>query len=168
MRFDRLLDILCTGDGSLPDINFDFGEAPVVAQAYALIQSRATWIGPEGAYYWSNSANLECPIRFGDNPALAVLYGDADGFHVVFGGLTSASSAPIPDLGVFVAGVGFIALDYRMGPEWNEGAILGLFELMRDLRALSAAVVISHDGNIYESDDGTLLTEFEHWLHASR
>jgi hypothetical protein len=95
------------------------------------------------------------------------LDGDAEVFHVVFGGLRSTSGASIPDLGVFVLDVGFIALDYRMGPEWDGPAIAGLFELMRDLKALSDVVTISHKGNIFESDDGILLTEFENWLAAS-
>lgn len=42
MIFEKVRGILCIDDGSLPDINFDFGQARVVDDAYALVQSRAT------------------------------------------------------------------------------------------------------------------------------
>lgn len=164
MSFDKVREVLHLNDGSLPDINFDFGQEHVVGDAYALIQGRATHLASEHAYYWSKSRSAESPIRFSENPALAFLDGDAEGFHVVFSGLRSTAGARIPDLGVFVLDVGFIALDYRMGLEWDEPAIVGLFEVMRDLKALSETVKISHVGNIFESDEGILLTEFKNWL----
>lgn len=166
MNFDKVREILHTNDGSLPDINFDYGEERLVGAAYALIQGRATHLASEHACYWSKGKSEESPIRFSENPALVVLGGDAEGFHVVFGGLRSTAGAPIPDLGVFVLDVGFIALDYRMGPAWDEPAIVGLFEVMRDLKSLSDAIKISHVGNIFESDEGILLTEFKKWLDA--
>jgi hypothetical protein len=167
MKFDKVSEILCRNDGSLPDIDFDFGVERMVGDAYALIQDRAGHLACEHAYYWSKSKEEECPIIFGDNPALAVLAGDAHGFHVVFGGLTSHAGAAIPDLGVFVLDSAHIALDYRMGPEWDGPAILGLFEVMRDLRALSDTVAVSHTGNIFESEEGILLTEFKKWADAT-
>jgi hypothetical protein len=41
----------------------------------------------------------------------------------------------IPDLGVFVY-PNELALDYRMGPEWDEPRVRVLFELLRQLAAL--------------------------------
>ena len=164
MNFDKVRDILCLDDGSLPDINFDFGQARVVGDAYALLQVRAASLASEHAYYWSVSKKAESPIRFGENPAQAFLGGEAEGFHVVFSGLRSTTGAPIPDLGVSVLDVGFIALDYRMGLEWDAPAILGLFEVMRDLSGLAKDLHISHTGNVFESDEGVLITEFKNWL----
>lgn len=168
MSLDQLRGILQKDDGSLPDINFDFGEERVASNAYALIQSRATHLVSVGAFYWSRNSAAEIPIRFGENPASVFLKGDAEAFHVVFGGLRSSAGAPIPELGVFVLDVGFIALDYRMGPGWNEAAILGLFEIMRDLQASSHSVTISHDGNIFETNEGVLLSEFKNWLASDK
>ena len=159
LNIGKIRRIFGTNDGSLPDINFDFGQARVVGQAYALLQARATRLVSEHAFYWSRNRGEETRIHFGENPALAFLDGDAEGFHVVFGGMQATSGAPIPDLGAFVLDAGFIALDYRMGPGWDEPAIVGLFELMRDMKALSNDVTISHTGNIFESDEGILLTE---------
>lgn len=165
MNFDKVREILHTNDGSLPDINFDFGQKPVAGDAYALIQRRATHLATANPYYWSKNRSEESPIRFGENPAIAFLEGDAEVFHVIFGGLRSKGGAPVPDLGFFVLSPGFIALDYRMGPEWDAPAIIGLFEIMRDLKSLSDVVHISHKGNIFESDEGILLTEFKYWLY---
>jgi hypothetical protein len=166
MSFETVRQILCIGDGALPDINFDFGQKPVVGDAYAIIQDRATHLASKSAYYWSRSRSEERAISFGDNPALTVLAGEADPFHVVFGGLTSASGAPIPDLGVFVLDDDFIALDYRMGPHWDEPAILGLFEIMQDLKALAECTTISHAGNIFETDEEILLSAFHTWSNC--
>ena len=165
MNFDKVREILHANDGSLPDINFDFGQERVAGDAYALIQRRATHLATENPYYWSKNKNEEAPIRFGENPAIALLEGDAEGFHVIFGGLRSNDGAPVPDLGFFVLDPGIIALDYRMGPEWDDPAIIGLFEIMLDLKSLSDVVHISHKGNVFESDDGILLTEFKNWLY---
>ena len=38
-------------DGSLPDINLDFGDKPVAADVYALIQARATHLVSTKSYY---------------------------------------------------------------------------------------------------------------------
>lgn len=165
MNFDKVREILHTNDGSLPDINFDFGQKPVAGDAYAMIQRRATHLAMENPYYWSKNRREESPIRFGDNPAIAFLEGDAEVFHVIFGGLRSNGGAPVPDLGFFVLDQSFIALDYRMGPEWDAPAIIGLFEIMRDLKSLSDVVHISHNGNVFESEEGILLTEFKNWLY---
>jgi hypothetical protein len=163
MIFEKVREILCIDDGSLPDINFDFGMERLVSDAYALIQGRATHLASDDAHYWSRSRNEASAIGFGENPALAVLDGEADPFHVVFSGLRSAGGASIPDLGVFVLEDTFIALDYRMGPQWDGPGILGLFEIMQDLAALSDSVIISHTGNIFESDEGILISEFKTW-----
>lgn len=166
MSYKTVRQILCVDDGSLPDINVDFGDQLMVGDAYALIQGRATHLVSECAYYWSRSKSEECAISFGENPALALLAGEAEPFHVVFGGLRSALGASIPDLGVFVLDNNFIALDYRMGPHWDEPAILGLFEIMRDLKALANFAALSHTGNLSETNEEILLSAFHAWTNS--
>jgi hypothetical protein len=165
---EPVLAILRTDDGSLPDIEFDFGDAPVAAAAYDLIQRRATQLVSEESSYFSTDTEAQVPIHFGDNPAQAVIDGEAEPFHVVFGGLRSSAGAPIPDLGVFVWDIGEIALDYRMGPEWDAAGLEGLFELIEELAALASPVHISHLGNMFESDEGILLPAFDHWATARK
>ena len=86
----------------------------------------------------------------------------------MFGGLRSADGASIPDLGVFVLDDNFIALDYRMGPQWDAPAILGLFEIIRDLKALANSAAISHTGNLFDTDEDILLSAFNTWSNARR
>jgi hypothetical protein len=163
MDIDKVRHILNKDDGSLPDINFHFEKKNLVGDAYAFIQSRATHLVSTHSYYWSKGQSRECPIWFGDNPALAFLRDEAEAFHVVFGGLQSTTGAPIPDLGVFVLDADYIALDYWMGPAWNEPAILGLFEIMHDLKALSDGVNVSHVGNMHDFGGDILLNGFNMW-----
>lgn len=168
MNLDSVIEILRTNDGSLPDINIDFGDACVAGVAYALIQDKASTLVSTGAYYWSKSKNREFPITFGENPANELLRGDAEAFHVVFGGIRSSTGALVPDLGVFILGPNYVALDYRMGSGWNECAIIGLFEILRDLSHLSPRVAITHEHNIYDPAGEILMKTFHSWLTANK
>src|SRR5688500_16066653 len=115
----ELRALFIADDGLLPDINFNFCGARVVAQAYAKIRDRAAGLLP-GAYYRSRTRGTFCPISFGENPAEYLLSGDAAAFHVVFTGMRSATEIEMPDLGVFVLARDLLTLDYRMGPHWSE------------------------------------------------
>ncbi|HEU4653185.1 MAG TPA: hypothetical protein VFS47_04325 [Steroidobacteraceae bacterium] len=168
MSLDSLKAVLSHNDGSLPDINFDFGGVRVVADAYAVIQRRANVLTSVGSYYWSKSEEKECPISFGENPAELVLSGEAEPFHVVFGGLVSPSGNRIPDLGFFVLGEDFVALDYRMGPEWTVPAIEGLLALMDELASLALNTVVTHESNIFDPDGKILIQAFEEWRAANK
>lgn len=115
MNLHSVSEILSKNDGSLPSIEFDFGEEEHSSAAYALIQNQASCLTSQGAYYWSKSKEIEVPIEFGENPADLVLTGEAEPFHVVFGGMRSSSGASSPGLGLFILGSTQISLDYRMG-----------------------------------------------------
>ena len=164
----NVTDILTENDGSLPDINFDFGGARLVADDYAVVRSHATHLTSGSAHYWSKGKGVDVVFGFEDAPAIEFLAGDAEPFHVVFGGLRSSSGCAVPDIGVFVLDHGFLALDYRMGPEWNEGAVVGLFELMHDLAILSGNVKITHTGNIFDGEGSILLNAYNAWSRARR
>nr|WP_315466541.1 hypothetical protein [uncultured Undibacterium sp.] len=167
MNLDSVSKILSVNDGSLPDIEFDFGEEKRSSMAYDLIQQQASCLSSQGAYYWSKSKEIEVPIKFGENPAELVLSGEAEPFHVVFGGMRSNSGAIIPDLGLFILGSTQISLDYRMGKDWNRAAIEGLFELMLTLKCLAPNTKIRHVGNVFDEND-ILLSAFEMWQTAHR
>jgi hypothetical protein len=167
MNLTAVRNALRENDGSLPDINFGFGGVPVAADAYALIQSRASLGEAPLGHYWSKSRLVDCPIHFGENPAQEFLNGDAEPFHVLFGGIRSSSGAHIPPLGFFVFATDHVALDLRMGPEWDDGAIIGLFELVRDVSSLASPVTISHTCNIYDPDGRVFLAAYQRWLGAS-
>jgi CheY-like chemotaxis protein len=155
-------------DGLLPDINFNFSGARVIADAYARIQRRARGISPAGACYWSKQRQTICPIEFGDNPAAHILTGESDAFHVVFTGLRSAEGVPIPDLGVFVLDADYLSLDYRMGSQWSEAAIGGLLDLMAEVAALSPHTIVSHERNLRDPHGEVLMSAFNQWRMARR
>jgi hypothetical protein len=167
VNLTALLEVLSRNDGSLPEIILDFSGMPVIADAYQLIQNRATAEASQLGHFWSKSQNLDCPILFGDNPAQAFLAGDADSFHVCFGGIRSTRGAEVPLLGFFVEDPAAVALDYRMGSDWNEDAIIGLFELMRELATLSSPVSIVHSENIFDPDGQILIGTYQAWLASN-
>lgn len=155
-------------DGLLPDINFNFSGARVVAEAYAQIQRRARALSPAGACYWSKQRQTICPIEFGDNPAAHLLTGECDAFHVVFTGLRSAEGIAIPDLGVFVLDADYLSLDYRMGSQWSEAALGGLLDMMEEVAALSAHTIVSHERNLRDPHGEILMSAFNQWRMARR
>ena len=165
MSLQNVVEILAENDGSLPDIDFYFIDEGKVAQAYALIQARATHLVSKDACYWSTSRQMDLPVVMGQNLAEMVVMGESPGSHIVYGGLTSNSGAPIPDLGVGVYDGTRISLDYRMGSDWNEAAIEGLFEIMSEWKNLSVNVLITHSANLFDFDD-ILITEFNLWYDA--
>jgi hypothetical protein len=78
-----------------------------------------------------------------------LLTGDAEPFHLVFGGIISPSGKSVPDLGVFVLGETVISLDYRMSEYWNKESVEGLVEIMMSMKSLSCNTKIKHVGNFF-------------------
>jgi hypothetical protein len=163
MSIQNVLQILSKNDGSLPDIEFDFGLEKCVATAYQVIQNYSSYINSLKPYYWSRSRAVEVPIIFGQNPAEILLTGDAEPFHIVFGGIISPSGKNVPDLGVFVLSETVISLDYRMGECWNEESVEGLFELLISMKSLSHNTKIKHVGNFLEYEETILLSALNAW-----
>lgn len=147
--WSELHDLFDTDDGSLPEVRVGYSISSAAVGGYALLRSRAARIVTEKAYFWSNTLDSERPIDSVANPAELVVSGEAEPFHVVFGGLQS-QSVVIPDLGVFVF-PDRLALDYRMGSEWGPGQLLAFFELLADLVALDPQASLSlEDGPLDE------------------
>lgn len=149
-------------DSGGPDINFDFNGEECVSNAYQYIQSLSSQLVGSNSYYWSKTKQAEIPILFGENPALKHIEGEAESFHVLFGGIKSNSGKRVPDLGVFVLSSDYISLDYKMGQCWNTEAVIGLFEIMAAFESLSKNTRISHEGNIFEQE-GELISAYTSW-----
>ena len=163
MNIQDAVEIMYKNDGSLPDIEFDFGLEKCVDTAYQIIQQHSTHIVTVNPYYWSNSRDVDIPIIFGQNPAEMFLSGEAQSFQLVFGGIKSPSGKSIPDLGVCVLMENTISLDYRMGEDWNAEAVEGLFEIMSLLKSISSTTTIKHTGNYFDSEE-ILIAVFNNWL----
>jgi hypothetical protein len=164
MNIQNVVEIMYKNDGSLPDIEFDFGLEKCVDTAYWIIQQHSTHIVSVDPYYWSNSRNVDIPIIFGQNPAEIFLSGEAQSFHLVFGGIKSSSGKNIPDLGVFVLMENMVSLDYRMGEDWNTEAVEGLFEIMLLLKLISSKTIIKHLGNYFDREETILMSAFNNWI----
>ncbi len=129
--WDELRDQFEVDDGGLYDIRVDFAEARCLVAAFRLLRDRGV-LNP-GATFWSVSEQRDVPVPEVEDAAALVVAREAEPFHVVFSGL-GANGVAIPDLGAFVFQEQ-LALDYRMGPEWNPATLQGLFHLLLELSA---------------------------------
>jgi hypothetical protein len=135
--WDRLRRLFDTDDGGLYDIRIAGLDEAGVAAGFEFLRSRST-VTPD-AIFWHTG--LERDERVADYPDAAQLVARrvAEPFCVLARGLTFAD-AVIPDLSVFVW-PNELTLDYRMGSEWDRPQLLALFELLRQLAALTGGQV---------------------------
>src|SRR5688572_8464470 len=117
--WQTLRDLFEVDDGSLPEIWLTFQDRSAVVAGYELVRSHSAGdVSKHQPHFWSKVRNEEVPVSAVPSPAALVVSGEAEPFHVVFGGVQS-NGVPIPDLGLFVF-PSQLVLDYRMGPEWSE------------------------------------------------
>ena len=152
------LPIFSRDDGSLPEVEFDVSNAQDIRAAYLFLQSCACRIESrkKAACYWSKSKGVLVPIGLGDDPVPALMSGDTDPLHIVFGGIRSPSGQAVPALGIFVF-CDALAIDYRMGSDWDSSAILGLFEILDRIAEITGASKFAHRDNDNENDEGDRL-----------
>ncbi|AEG01140.1 hypothetical protein [Methylomonas methanica] len=158
-NWSSLLEIFGTDDGSLPDIEIDNLSGDEVISGYDFIRNHAERISSKEPSYWSTSKDCDVTFKYEDNPACQVVSGEAESFHLCFDGLKSPSGKKIPELGLFVFS-DCLSFDYRMGAQWDEQAVKGLFELILCLSKDYANMKICHRNNIND-DDGTIFQS--HW-----
>jgi len=146
-HWNRLWDIFRENDGSLPDIELDNLSGHEVISGYEIIRNSARRISSQEPTFWSTTKETDVPFTFKDNPAIDVVSGEAECFHLCFDGITSPTGKVIPELGLFVF-TDCLSFDYRMGKEWNTEAIEGLFELLLLLSKSFKDMTLSHKNNI--------------------
>ncbi len=129
-----------TNDGSLPEIVIEHVSPSGLAQMWAYLRNGAASYAGD-AWFWHKLAEQAVLIDSVPNAAQLVVTGEAEIFHTVLQGITFAG-AVIPDLGVFVF-PDMIALDYRMGAEWDAAKLAALFELLRQLQLIDPNASIS-------------------------
>ncbi|MFD2178572.1 hypothetical protein [Veronia pacifica] len=164
-NWDSLLEIFGTDDGSLPDIELGHLSADEVIRGYEFIRNHAARISSKEPSYWSTSKDCDVPFGFEDNPAIQVISGEAESFHLCFDGLNSPSGKHIPELGLFVF-TDCLSLDYRMGPQWNKEAVQGLFELISCMSKDYEDMKIAHKTNINDDDGSIFKTHWAAYQHA--
>jgi hypothetical protein len=147
----ELRDQFEADDGSLPEIRVDYSDPQAMIRGYALLRKRAQRVGNRGAMpgassFWSTSEKTDRPVDSVPNAAALVVSGEAEPFHVVFGGIQS-HGITLPDLGVFVFRHQ-LALDYRMGAQWGPAKVEALFGLLSALASLDPRASLSLEEGI--------------------
>lgn len=143
--WSELGELFQDDDGTLPDVWIDYTSSAPVPIAYRLLASRSQRVVTQHPSIWSTKGDWERPLDSVPNPAELVVSGEADAFHVVFGGV-AWKGVVIPDLGVSVFAQG-LGLDYRKGPKWGPRELGAFFELLKELTLLEAGAQPGIDGN---------------------
>ena len=162
-NWNELVAVFDNDDGSLPDIELNNLSRDQVLDGYVYIRDHSNRLVTEGPSYWSKSRDSDVLFSHSENPAEAALSGDTDSFHIVFGGIKSPKGKVVPDLGLFVHR-DCLSFDYRKGPEWNEEALEGLFELILGISMELKESDICHTSNIDDYDGSIFKDHFSRYL----
>ena len=129
-----------TDDGSLPEIWIVNLSKEGVVAIFSYLQNACRAIA-NGAVFWSLEDQQEKPINSVPNAADLVVQGRAEPFHLLCQGLTY-DGVVLPDIGAFVFG-NQIALDYRMGKEWDALKLRALFGILKEAKTIDSRARIS-------------------------
>ncbi|HEU4387011.1 MAG TPA: hypothetical protein VFV34_04395 [Blastocatellia bacterium] len=129
-----------TDDGSLPEIWIVNLSKQGVVAIFSCLQNACRAIA-NGTVFWSLEDQQERPIKSVPNAADLVVQGRAEPLHFLCQGLTY-EGVVLPDIGVFVFG-DQIALDYRMGKEWDAVKVNALFGILKEAKKLDSRARIS-------------------------
>lgn len=154
--WSRLHSLFDTDDGSLPEVLVTELTSSGVAAVYAFIRSQAKAVS--GRAFWHRTLDREERLDLWPNAAFLVAIEEAEPFHVLASGLTF-DGVTIPDLGVFIFQEE-VALDYRMGKEWDEAHVLALFELLRRLATLDPHAQVRLERGILPEVEKAFLEEW--------
>ena len=131
-------------DGSLPGLEFRNLDPASVRNLVQYFFHHGT-LTNDDATLWHNQMQADVPIAKLDDPAGLVVSGIAAPFHCCFQ-LQAMGVNIIPELGLFVF-QGTVAIDYRMGPDWNPDNVDAFFRLLVHLKSIAPEASI-------ESEDG--------------
>ena len=152
--WQEIFTLFETDDGSLPDIELTNLSGAEVIYGYEFLRDHSKSFETLNPYYWSNTQEKEIPIKFADNPAIQVVSGEGQVFHLCFNGIESPTGKAIPVLGIFVF-PDCLDLDYRMGYGWSIEAVQGLFELLYAMNQGFQNMELFHKIN-YNDEDGII------------
>ena len=140
MLWSKVHDCFETDDGSLPAVELQRLTPLEVGRLYSLIRA-SSQIVDEDPSFWDEEAGMSRALDDVPNAGLLVALGKASVFHFVAEGL-SANGALIPALGVQVF-QDTIAVDYRMGGEWNERSVFAFFSWLDNLISETAEGILA-------------------------
>jgi RHS repeat-associated protein len=114
-------------DGSLPAVEIANLLPQEVAAIYRKVRASSTVRGTPS--FWDEQTGSDRPLDDVPNAALLVAERRAAAFHFVTDGLP-VSGVALPCLGVQVF-QDIVAVDYRMGPEWDSERVFAFFQWLR-------------------------------------
>jgi len=144
--WEELHHLFDTDDGSLPEVVFGGLGPGDLEAAFALLRSRADPDALAGQTVWDEQRRADVPMADVPDAVARVADERNPSFHVVFRALRSEGVA-LPALGVFVD-PDSLALDYRMGSDWDERTLAAFVRLVGDILAVAphATVAAVPDG----------------------
>lgn len=166
-NWDALLAVFSTDDGSVPEIELDNLSGDEVVRGYGFIRNHADYISSSSPSYWSESKDCEIPFSYEDNPAIQLISGETRVCLLCFGGIKSPSGHVIPNLGLHVF-ADCLNFTYRMGPQWNQQALVGLFELISCMSADFHRMQITHKDNINDNDGSIFQSYWDAYEQAQQ
>ena len=107
----------------------------------------------------------DMPISSVPNAATLVVEGRAEPFHCLCQGL-SYEGEILPDIGVFVFD-DRIALDYRMGQEWDARKLKALFGLLKELKGIDTGAKVSLEDTVLTQLRRHFELVWERFLHTT-
>lgn len=126
-----------TDDGSLPEVSLNDLPLRATQQVFDVLASRSSEIRGE---FWHIAEAKSFKVREHLNAPTLVEEGIVEVFHVVFCDVRNLGQR-MPDLGAFFF-QDSVALDYRMGIEWNAVVLDAFLDLLRELTSPFPDVLI--------------------------
>jgi hypothetical protein len=133
----ELSDLFAVDDGSLPEIRLLDLSIEGVVQVFEELCHRAEPLDSTQTV-WHDERDQEVPFAELSDAVELAANGRITTLHVLLSGIRSSGNR-LPDLGVSVQ-PGEVALDYRMGEDWNADVLAAFIELLAELQALDPDV----------------------------
>jgi hypothetical protein len=147
----HLSPLFAEDDGSLPEIRLTNLTAWEAAAIYEELRARAHPLRSDQVA-WHEPRNEN--VQLAELPNAGLLAARAElNLHVVLTGISS-HGVVVPDLGVSVW-PGEVALDYRMGDDWNAVSVAAFVDLLSDLFPLSEGLVLEPAPEVHSFDERT-------------
>jgi hypothetical protein len=145
-----------SNDGSLPAVELQSLEPDEVATVYRKVRASGKLRGAPS--FWDRETSSDRLLDAVPNAALLVTEGRAAAFHFVMEEFTT-SEVVLPYLG-FQVFQSLVAVDYRMGSEWNAQRVFGFLQWLRALleATRSGKLDLATDG---PPDPAAFLTAWE-------
>ena len=160
----ELHELFDTDDGSLPEIVFVDPPRTALQPLFAFLMGRGTVDLVSGGSVYDPALEADVPIADVPDAGARVASGRIPDFHVLFHGI-EVDGVTVPPLGACF-GQNQVALDYRMGSDWNATVLAAFARLLDEMRALApgARLHAGADGGAPEHDDTTFELALDRYL----